>query len=145
MNCGLNGGEGILWDGVPTGAIVAGCEALPNKGQPGMLREFDARDAGGPRSSLHYAYDGFRPNLTNHVVVLTGGYWESGEQADTLLALMDVGITDLQFKLEHGYRDYAKAKGHTSILSLRSEGWEWTFGATLPLWFEIVKPYHATK
>jgi hypothetical protein len=142
VNCGLNDGAGLLWKGVPTGTIASGCDELPNKGKPGMLLEFASRDAGGPRSSITYAYDGFRPNLTNHVVVLVGGYWEAGEQADEIVSLLDVGIPDLKHKLEHGYRNYAKAKGHTSVFSIENEKWKPSFATTLPLWFEVVRPYH---
>lgn len=140
--CGLNDGMGILWQGVPTGVIVSGCEDLPNKGRAGMLREFDSGDAGGPRSSITYAYDGFRPNLTNHVVVLSGGYWKADDEARMMLALMDVGITDLEYKLRHGYRNYAKASGSTRVFNLDNENWAWSFKTTLPLWFEVLKPYH---
>lgn len=140
--CGLNGGEGILQDGVPTGVIASGCADLPNKGAPGMLLEFASRDAGGPRSSITYAYDGFRPNLTNHLVVLVGGYWENGDQADEILRLMDVGITDLRYKLIHGYRNYAKGKGHTGVFDITRPHWAYSFQTTLPLWFEVLKPYH---
>jgi len=142
VNCGLNDGAGILWEGVPTGTIVTGCEALPNKGKSGMLKEFDGRDAGGSRSSIHYAYDGFRPNLTNHVVVLTGGYWKSGEESDEILSLMDVGITDLEYKLRHGYRNYAKKKGHAFVYDIDNRDFKPSFETTLPLWFEVLKPYH---
>lgn len=143
--CGLNGGEGIDWEGVPTGTIVSGCEELPNKGKLGMLKEFDSRDALGPRSSITYAYDGFRPNLTNLVVVLEGGYWEPNADSRELYDLMSVGIPDLQYKLEHGYRNYAKGKGHPHAFTMDQDYWEISFKTTIPLWTEILQPYLARQ
>lgn len=142
IHCGLNDGEGILTDGVPTGVIASGCEDLPNKGELGMLREFDARDASGSRSSITYSYDGFRPNLTNHVVVLVGGCWEAGDKADEALRRLDVGITDLIYKLEHGYRSYAHARGNTQVFDIHRNDWQWSFKTTIPLWTEILQPFH---
>jgi hypothetical protein len=82
VNAGLNGGKGLNG----SGCIATGAEALPNLGKVGMLLEFDSKDAGGPRSSISYAYDGFRPNLTNHVVLLTCGYWKDGPKAQECVA-----------------------------------------------------------
>lgn len=140
--CGLNNGAGILWQGVPTGVIVSGCEDLPNLGAKGMLAEFDSVDGNGARSAIYYAYDGFRPNLTNHVVVVNGGYWRSGAQADEILSRMEIGITDLYYKLEHGYRSYDKGRGRTDIFDINTPDWKWSFITTLPLWFDVVSTYH---
>jgi hypothetical protein len=142
VNCGVNEGKGILVDGVPTGTIVQGCDNLPNKGEAGMLLEFDGVDAGGPRSSIVYAYDGFRPNLTNHLVVLVGGQWKLGSKADELLRLMDVGVTDLVYKLENGYRNYAKAHGSTHINDIQERNLQWSYRTTIPYWREVVRIYH---
>jgi len=111
--CGLNNGAGIaLPDGSRAGMLVSGCETLPNKGKPGMLKELDSNDAGGPRSSVLYAYDGFRVNLINHLTLVAGGLWESGSaEAEKSLALLRVGIPDLWYRLDHGYRNYAKGGG----------------------------------
>ena len=142
VNCGINDGKGILVDGVATGTIVDGCENLPNKGEPGMLLEFDGVDAGGPRSSIVYAYDGFRPNLTNHLVVLIGGQWKPGPKADELLRLMDVGITDLIYKLEHGYRNYAKAHGSTHVNDIHEKNLQWSYRTSIPYWKDVVRNFH---
>jgi len=142
VNCGLNDGQGIEVDGIPTGTIASGCDSLPNKGKLGQLREFNSMDAGGPRSSISYAYSGFRPNLTNHVVVLIGGYWQPGEKADEILRRMDIGITDLKYKIEHGYRNYSKAHGSTEISDFKNSQWKWSVRTTIPLWEKVLKPYH---
>jgi len=144
VQCGLNDGAGIPVDGVPTGTLASGCESLPNRGVVGMLLEFDSVDAEGPRSSIVYAYDGFRPNLTNHVVLLAGGFWRSGEMANEILRTMDVGITDLRYKLEHGYRNYSRGRGSTTVYDLGREQYASSFRTTLPLWYEVIRPYHVS-
>ncbi len=142
VNCGLNDGRGIDVDGVPTGTIVRGCDTLPNKGRPGMLLEFAGVDADGPRSSIGYAYDGFRANLTNHVLILAGGYWRAGPQADELIRLLDVGVTDLRYKLEHGYRNYSRGRGSPGVSEISSTQRSWTYRVALPLWEQVVRPSH---
>jgi hypothetical protein len=136
VNAGLNGGAGK--DGA--GMIASGADTLPNKGKDGMLLEFDSKDAGGPRSSITYAYDGFRPNLTNHVVLLAGGYWKPSAKADECLARMSAGITDLFYKLEHGYKDYSKGHASTSVFDIHQKGW--SFPVSRSLWEDVIKPYH---
>lgn len=136
VNAGLNGGKGLNGAGV----IASGADGLPNQGKDGMLLEFASRDAGGPRSSITYAYDGFRPNLTNHVVLLAGGYWKPGPKADECLARLNVGITDLFYKLEHGYKDYSKGRGSTNVFDIKKP--YWSFSITRSLWEDVVKPYH---
>jgi hypothetical protein len=139
VNAGLNGGKGK--DG--TGMIASGAEGLPNLGKDGMLLEFDSKDAGGPRSSITYAYDGFRPNLTNHVVVLAGGYWKPGAKADECVARLNVGITDLFYKLEHGYKDYSKGHGSTNVFDIKTPNWN--FACPRSLWEDVLKPYHEAE
>ena len=76
--------------------LLSGCDALPNRGAMGMLKEFDAVDAGGPRSSTTYAYSGFRVNLVNQYVLVAGGYWRPGdERARRSLERVRVGAADL--------------------------------------------------
>ncbi len=136
VSCGVNKGAGVaLPDGTRAGLLLSGCETLPNKNKPGMLKELNSMDANGPRSSTLYAYDGFRVNLVNHLVLLAGGLWKSGLTADSCLALLQVGIPDLFYKVEHGYRNYAK--GHVQG-DLTPNG----FAFTRPLWDSVAKPYH---
>ncbi len=142
VRCGLNNGAGILENGIPTGTIASGCSGLPNLGKRGMLREFDSSDASGARSSITYSYDGFRPNLANHTVVLIGGYWEPGDRADEIVELLDIGITDLRYKLEHGYRNYSHGSGSTTVFDIDRDDWSWSFRTTLPLWEEMIREYH---
>jgi hypothetical protein len=141
--CGLDDGKGVaLPDGSRAGMLPSGCDSLPNKGKPGMLKELDSKDANGPRSSTLYAYDGFRVNLINHLVLLAGGLWRPGPAADECLSRMRVGIPDLWFRVEHGYRNYAK--GHVQP-ALDPAGGGNGFAFTRPLWDEVVRPYHETN
>ncbi|MEX0885644.1 MAG: hypothetical protein WD009_04315 [Phycisphaeraceae bacterium] len=140
--CGLNDGQGIMQGDVPTGVVASGCEGLPNKGHIGMLHEFASNDASGRRSSMSYAYDGFRPNLTNHLVLLVGGYWQPGPKADEVLDRLDVGITDVVYKLEHGYRNYSHGRGSTGVFDINREHWNVSFRTTIPLWTQILQPFH---
>lgn len=136
VTCGLNNGAGVaLPDGAKAGYLPTGCEGLPNKGKDGMLKELDSMDANGPRSSTLYAYDGFRVNLINQLVLVAGGLWKPGKEADACLTRLRVGIPDLFYKADHGYRNYAK--GHTQE-DLDRKG----FVFTRPLWDDVLKPYH---
>jgi hypothetical protein len=137
---GLNDGQGIaLPDGTRAGILVSGADTLPNKGKIGMLKELDSNDANGRRSSTLYAYDGFRVNLVNHLVLIAGGHWQPGELGDECLARMQVGIPDLRYRIEHGYRNYAKGKVQRT-LPPDSKGHSFAF--TFPIWEKVVKPYH---
>jgi hypothetical protein len=135
VQAGLNGGKGIHG----AGCLVSGAEQLPNQGKDGMLLEFDSKDAGGPRSSAEYAYGGFHPNLITHIVLLAGGYWKNGEQGDECLARMEVGITDLYYKLEHGYHDYSKGHAAARVFDLHRA---WDFEMAHSLWQDVVEPWH---
>jgi hypothetical protein len=142
--CGLNGGAGIGGAGV----IVSGCAGLPNKGALGMLREFDSGDAGGARSSGLYSHDGYRVNLVNHVAVLVGGMWQPGALASSVVARMRVGVPDLWYKLDRGYRDYSKG-GPMSIPDgadggtvFRSDNPNFGFSYSRSLWRDVIAPYH---
>ena len=84
----------------------------------------------------------FRPNLANHVAVLIGGYWKKGDTADELIRRMDIGITDLQYKLEHGYRNYQKGKGSAKAFDITEAGWQPSFRTTIPLWVDVLRGYH---
>lgn len=139
VNAGLNEGKGLRGGG----RIAKGAAALPNVGKPGMLKEFASRDAGGPRSSVTYAYDGFRPNLTNHIVLVAGGYWKPGKKADACLALMQVGITDLFYKLEQGYINYSKGKASKKAFTIKAPYHD--FALMRSLWQDVVKPYHDAR
>ncbi len=137
VNSGLNGGAGI--DG--SGKIASGAATLPNPGAAGMLKEFDARDASGARSSLEYCYDGFRPHQTNQLCLIVGGYWPQGStDARAAFAKMKVGNTDLWYKIGKGYYSYSKGKsqGLQGLDFINGRG----FAYVRSLWEDVLLPYH---
>jgi len=139
VHAGLNDGQGIKG----SGKIAAGADGLPNNGKPGMLLEFDSVDGSGKRSSIGYAYTGFRPNLLNQIILIAGGQWKDGKMADECLALLRVGVPDLFYKLEHGYLDYSNGKARTEPVTINDE-WR-DFHLTRALWEQAIEPYHAAK
>ena len=141
VQCGLDDGRGVaLPDGTRAGMLLSGCDALPNRGALGMLKEFDARDAGGPRSSTTYAYSGFRVNLVNQYVLVAGGYWRpDDERARKSVERVRIGAGDLWYKLDHGYSNYAK--GARQGVG-RSAGASYGYDLSRPLWEAVLLPYH---
>lgn len=141
VNSGLNNGVGILYNGTYVGKIASGASTLPNPGAVGMLKELDSGDSGGQRSSLVYAYDGYRPHQTNQIVLILGGYWKKGSvTANAALSRIRIGNTDLFYKIQKGYHDYASGKSQgalgTTFYSERGTAY------VLPLWDDVLKPYH---
>ena len=130
--CGVNG----------SGKIASGAESLPNPGAVGMLKEFDTGDGAGPRSSILYAYDGYRPHQTNQLVLIIGGFWPKGTAiANTAAARMKIGNTDLWYKIEKGYYDYANGNSRGLIGSTymnNNQG----FPYVRALWEDVLLPYH---
>ena len=138
VNAGLNDGAGI--DGA--GKIVSGADTLPNKGVIGMLKEFDSSDANGKRSSFIYAFDGYRPHMTNQLALIVAGYWQPGSTLATLAATrMNVGNTDLWYKAEKGYIGYAKGKAQ-ALVDYPSYGGSRGFAYNRALWDDVLRPYH---
>jgi hypothetical protein len=140
VNCGLKGGGGIdAGDGGKAGVLLAGCESLPNRGRIGMLKEFDAFDVPGLRSSSLYSYDGFRCNLVNQIVLIVSGLWREGEIANACVDRIRIGAEDLWFKIDHGYANFAKGDRQPTLTPT-------TTGHALdvfrPLWFDFVAPLH---
>jgi hypothetical protein len=137
VNAGLNGGAGING----AGKIASGAATLPNSGAPGMLKEFESLDGGGPRSSLSYSYDGFRPHLTNQLVLIISGYWPKGTAAAIDAAKrMTIGNTDLWYKLEKGYINYSG--GRNQGLSGATFAGDFGFAYVSSLWEDVLQPYH---
>jgi hypothetical protein len=137
INPGLNNGAGINGAGI----IAAGASALPNRGALGMLKEFDSTDGNGARSSLEYAYDGYRPHQTNQLVLIIGGYWQKGSAtADNAVARMKIGNADLWYKMTNAYHDYAKGKyqGTRDMAWGNGHG----MGYVRSLWDDVLLPYH---
>ena len=77
--------------------------------------------------------------MAQRLSLLASGYWRPGPIADESLALMRVGIPDLWYKIEHGYRNYAK--GHVQG-TLTKDAAEHGYQFTRPLWESVIKPYH---
>ena len=144
VSAGLNDGKGIpMTDGKgPAGVILSGADELPNKGQRGMLKEFASKDANGDRSSVGYAYDGFRGSLVNQYVMIATGHWKPGPVADESLKLMRIGATDLFYKIDKGYANYAKGKRQGPFdAASKHHGLQFI----RPLWDDVIQPYHAKK
>jgi len=137
VSAGLNGGKGYKG----YARLVSGAENLPNVGADGMLLEFNSGDALGPRSSGAYAYGGFRPNLTDHLVLLAAGAWKPGPTADECVRLMNVGVTDLFYKADHGYLDWSKGGPGKEPFD-RSLPFDFEF--SWALWHDVVAKYHAS-
>ena len=144
VNCGLNGGAGINGAGV----IVSGCAGLPNQGTIGMLKEFDSGDAGGARSSGLYSHDGYRVNLVNHLAPLVAGQWQPGGTASNVVGRLRIGVPDLWYKLDRGYRDYSKGgpmwipDGADGERVFRSDNPNFAFSYSRSLWTDVIAPYH---
>ncbi len=139
VHAGLNDGKGIKG----AGKIASGADGLPNIGKPGMLLEFDSRDAGGARSSAGYASHGFRPNLINQAALICSGHWKKGKVANELIALIDVGATDLHYKLKYGYLNYSKGKASKNPTTLDDNRFDHRL--VHALWEDVLKPFHKQK
>ncbi len=138
VNAGLNNGAGIGG----AGKIVSGADTLPNKGVIGMLKEFDSSDANGKRSSFIYAFDGYRPHMTNQLSLIVAGYWQPGTStADLAVTRMNVGNTDLWYKAEKGYIGYAKGKAQ-ALVDYPSYGGSRGFAYNRSLWDDVLRPFH---
>jgi hypothetical protein len=108
VSCGLNGGAGILYNGVYAGRLVAGCSGLSNEGSLGMELEFDSVDGNGPRSSQSYARLGLRDDLFNQLVLVVYGDWMDTTASKAVLTQLNVGVADYFYKAKNGYEDYSE-------------------------------------
>jgi hypothetical protein len=147
VSCGLNDGAGIPTADGAAGTLVSGCAGLPAKGQLGMLKEFDTLDAGGARSSGLYAYDSFRIHLVNHCVLLATGLWTPGGTAAEIVGRLRVGAPDLFYKLDRGYRGYAKGESQwvpdsPAPAVFRADNPNFAVPFTRSLWEDVVAPFH---
>ncbi|OJH40935.1 lyase [Cystobacter ferrugineus] len=140
VDCGLNGGAGVvLSTGEHSGYLVEGCAQLPNKGKVGQLKEFRSVDANGARSSITYAYDGLKPDLINHAVLMAYGAIPSGTTTTAVVSRISVGAKDLFFKAAHGYRNYAKGKDQ-GLFQLPATGLGSGYEFNRPLWEKVIAP-----
>jgi hypothetical protein len=148
VGCGLNNGAGLATPDGTAGMIASGCAGLPNKGALGELQEFDTIDGGGARSSAQYAYDGGKVNLVNQLALVTAGLWSGGADTDAMLARIRIGMTDLWYKLDRGYRGYAKGGAQWIPGALddpyvyRSDNTFYGFPYNRSLWQDVLRPYH---
>ena len=141
--CGLNDGAGVdVGGGETSGRIESGCDSLPNLGAPGQLLEFDSLDGSGPRSSATYSYDGFRPNLINHLVLLVYDALPRSAETDAAVALARVGTEDLFYKVTQGYRSYANGRDR-GVFRLEPDGSGRGIEFMRPLYEEVVAPLYA--
>lgn len=112
-----------------SGGLVAGCDGLPNQGQSGMLREFNANDSYGLRSSLSYSAHGW----SNHTVttLLMEYFGLIAEQS--LQDARQIGTIDLFYKAEHGYLSFAQGESKYEDDSSLTFGFKYLrgFGETL--------------
>ncbi|WP_367870194.1 hypothetical protein [Luteolibacter sp. Populi] len=138
VNAGLNDGAGING----AGKIVTGAATLPNKGATGMLKEFDSSDANGKRSSFVYAFDGYRPHMSNQLSLIVSGLWPAGSTiANTAVTRMNIGNTDMWYKAEKGYIGYAKGKAQATV-DYPSYSASRGFVYNRSLWDDVLKVYH---
>jgi hypothetical protein len=142
VDCGLNNGAGVLLsNGQRSGYLTAGCAELPNKGKVGQLKEFRSNDANGDRSATFYAYDGFKPDLIHHAVLVAYGALPAGTATTAVVNRIAVGATDLFFKVGKGYRNYAKGKDY-GLYQLPANGIGDGFEFNRPLWEKVIAPAH---
>ncbi|ATB29519.1 lyase [Melittangium boletus] len=142
VDCGLNNGAGVaLGNGESSGYLVTGCSQLPNKGKVGQLKEFRSNDAQGSRSATFYAYDGFKPHLINHAVLVAYGAMPAGTSTTAVVNRISVGAQDLFFKVSKGYRNYAKGKDY-GLYQLPASGVGDGFQYNRPLWEKVIAPAH---
>ena len=137
IECGYDGGRGVPAPDAPggvAGVIDSGCDGLPNAGRPGLLLEFDAFDAGGVRSSATYAYGGFKPNLFTRLALMDAGIWEPDAELREILDAAALGVADLWYKLEHGYREYSSGRYH---FVLRIDDPDFGFRFLRSLWEDV--------
>ncbi len=138
VNAGLNNGAGISGGG----KIMSGADTLPNKGATGMLKEFDSSDAGGKRSSFTYAFDGYRPHMSNQLALIASGLWQPSAALESKTASrMNIGNTDLWYKAEKGYIGYAKGAVKETVTYPTYSGSR-GFAYNRALWEDVLKPFH---
>lgn len=87
-------------------------ERSPWEGQTGMCLEFESTDWYGMRTSLIYAYEGVMINLCTASTLKVLGEWQSDAGGDAIERRMGVGMADLRFKADRGYRGWANGKAH---------------------------------
>lgn len=150
INSGLNGGAGILVNGVARGRIINGAGSLPSSGQSGMATELDYSDGGGSattskaRSSMSYSMWGIRCAMLSFVIAGAGGLIVPTDAwVQTLKTKMHRGMTDFKYKSDNGYRSFAHggsgAGNEDWTTANESSNWAWNYN--FGLWFDVLKPW----
>jgi hypothetical protein len=143
---GLNDGAGATRDPDRGRIAEPWPRPLPNAGARGMLFEFDTGDAPGQRSSSTYSTKTLRNALDILICALFAGWWDpAGEEERALRDQIHIGVVDWDFKMTHGYRDFA----HGGRRMTRDVSYEiysepernWFLPITLSLWVDVLKPY----
>jgi hypothetical protein len=138
VSCGLNGGAGILVNGVHAGRIVSGCSGLPNVGAMGQEEEFNGSDAMGARSDASYVRLGLRDDLFNQLVLVVYGDWQNTSASTAVLQRMKVGVPDFFYKATQGYEDYS----HGTDEGLFQCGMSMDCPLNESLWTDVLAPAH---
>lgn len=86
----------------------------PFLGQPGMMLEFDSKDAGGIRSDIGYCNENFCAYTATLMTLKVLGLWPDSERCRNLEKLMYVGNEDFLYKNAMGFHSYAKGHGKDS-------------------------------
>ena len=140
---GLNNGLGV--SGTNGCGTTIQNLVVPNEGQLGMWREFDAMDSGGPRCSLEYVIGGYRCLMSTIVVLAARGYWDAKNA--TVRAIYDrinLANTDAIWKQrEAGHKDYSISScRRTWQPNSETDNASWGFTYTWGLWEQVLKPAH---
>lgn len=88
-------------------AYILSQKSSPYKGKKGMMREFNSKDSGGPRSDALYCYESWMNQIPTRTNLQLLGHWGDGSAQKNVEELMDIGSKDLIFKLEQGYHSYS--------------------------------------
>jgi hypothetical protein len=86
----------------------------PWEGQMGMLHEFESTDGRGLRSSLTYCFEGAMIDVPTAVMLKLMRVWSPENGGDTLERRMGVGLADLRFKAQEGYRGWSNGRPNES-------------------------------
>jgi hypothetical protein len=82
--------------------IIASGSSSPVLGQTGMCHEFASTDSGGVRSDALYSYEGWMNSLVTRASMKALSVW-GGTHQSTVESRMNVGSSDLIYKLTQGY------------------------------------------
>ena len=100
----------VTSEGCDGKAFIVDGSHSPYEGQKGMCYEFDGVDASGCRSSARYCYDGWCNNILTAASLESFGLWRTKSDKEKIIAKLNVGSSDLLYKLKHGYRDHKHGK-----------------------------------